>query len=47
MTEHLNNIHLKNGINLPMPELNEKHYLRAVTELGDTRNIFAHQDIYS
>jgi len=30
-----------------MSKLNDEHYLRAVTELGDTRKIVAHQDIYS
>lgn len=30
-----------------MPELKDKHYLRAVTELGDTRKIVADRDIYS
>lgn len=30
-----------------MSELRDQHYLRAVTELGDTRKIIANQDIYS
>lgn len=30
-----------------MNELTDKHYLQAVTELGDTRNIVANKDIYS
>ena len=30
-----------------MPELHDEHYLRAVTELGDTRKIIADRDIYS
>lgn len=30
-----------------MPELKDEHYLRAVTELGDTRKIVADRDIYS
>ena len=32
---------------LPMQELQDQHYLRAVTELGDTRKIVASRDIYS
>lgn len=30
-----------------MPELNDQHYLQAVTELGNTRRIIADRDIYS
>jgi hypothetical protein len=30
-----------------MSELSDKHYLRAVTELGDVRKIVANRDIYS
>ncbi|ADL54128.1 HD-GYP domain-containing protein [Gallionella capsiferriformans] len=30
-----------------MPELNDQHYLQAVTELGNTRMIVADRDIYS
>src|SRR3990167_8548968 len=30
-----------------MHELQDEHYLRAVTELGDTRKIVADRDIYS
>lgn len=30
-----------------MSELKDEHYLRAVTELGDTRKIIANQDIYA
>lgn len=30
-----------------MPELNDEHYLRAVTGLGDISKIVADRDIYS
>src|SRR3989338_3918715 len=33
--------------NHQMSELNDEHYLRAVTSLGDTRKIVAQRDIYS
>ena len=44
---HVMNYVKLNNMKSPMHELQDEHYLRAVTELGDTCKIVAGCDIYS